>query len=364
MTSRALTLGTGGLTIRPAQVWGNVRLVPLVRDEPIQDLRLALRDYGGTAFVDLGRTTYTSYVPHGLVMRWADGVAEVPVDTRIGTREARRRGFAFELQRMVRRETRDQLRMLPLHTAMEGFLSLHFGGPDIARRCYSDRFLRHGRDPSIEMSIRGTAIDGLDEALRVFEVHEGQCGVMVFVADTLASVTLVSHPDDYLALHRALIGDFYGNLVYQHGWHQRELQTWRVELEGTDLPSIRDALARARASWAGFATQMASGLLGRTVRAERIRRTGRFQLVRFLTGHEDAMHDGEHLGEAMITSDGELAYLKSYRLDRGQVRRASMLKRLAAHDWDPQALADHEGHGLVPRIRRDLDDCGLGWILR
>lgn len=32
-----------GLTTRPAQTWGAVRLVPLVREQPITDLRLHQR---------------------------------------------------------------------------------------------------------------------------------------------------------------------------------------------------------------------------------------------------------------------------------------------------------------------------------
>ena len=35
-----------GLQVAPAQTWGAVRMVPLLRDEPIRDLRLHPRLYG------------------------------------------------------------------------------------------------------------------------------------------------------------------------------------------------------------------------------------------------------------------------------------------------------------------------------
>jgi hypothetical protein len=59
--------------------------------------------------------------------------------------------------------------------------------------------------------------------LRVFEIHEGQCGVLVFVADHLASAFVVPHPEDYRLLHRTLIEDFYGELIFQSSHlHQDE----------------------------------------------------------------------------------------------------------------------------------------------
>lgn len=48
-------LSLKGLRLAPAQVWGGVRLLPLIRDEVPGDLRLALRRYGEDAtVVDLG----------------------------------------------------------------------------------------------------------------------------------------------------------------------------------------------------------------------------------------------------------------------------------------------------------------------
>src|SRR5262249_2163865 len=120
------------------------------------------------------------------------------------------------LHRMVKREDGRQLRLLPLHLAMEGFLALHFGGAATAWPEHSRRAMRRGLSPRMERSMPGSAIAGLEDALRVFEIHEGQTGVLLFVADALASAFVVPHPDDYRALHRSLLEDFFGELLYHY----------------------------------------------------------------------------------------------------------------------------------------------------
>ncbi|MEN0061296.1 MAG: hypothetical protein AAGA48_04045 [Myxococcota bacterium] len=364
-----MILEARGLDLRPPQVWGTIRLVPIVRDVPLVDLRLAVRPYeGAIAVTEVSkRHRYISYVPHGIVMRWNErGEAAVPVETRIGARELRQEGPVVWLKRMVRREARDQLRLLPLHTAMEGFLALHFGGPQVAHRYYSKRVLSDGFDPRVEGSVRGEALPGLDEALRTFEVHDGQCGMLIFVGDHLASAMLVAHPDDYLALHEALLQDCYGTIVARFGWGARRQPLPGVTLEGTSFEAIGTSLQRARDTWAWYAREMSTGLLGRSIQATTLRQVGNYSLVRFSTGFdvERVTQDGEHLGEALVAADGTLAYLKTYRLDRGQSRRGRMLSRLAEHDWDIRALANADGHGKIGRVVGDLVAAGLDWVVR
>lgn len=362
-----MKLSLEGLELRPAQVFGAIRVVPIVRSEPLVDLRMAVRDYDADfAITDLGKAVYTAYVPHGLVMRWSDtGEVEVPEETRIGRREIRKSGPVIVLKGTVRREARRQLRLLPLHLAMEGFLSQQFGGPEIAYKYYSAQFRRFGMSPRVEEVLPGSRMPGLSEALALFELHAGQCGVLLFVGDQLASASIVSHPDDWFAVYRSLIGDFFGTIVRRYGLAYADVPEFGVTLEGRSLDAIAASLQEERSDWARFSGEMASGLFGRDVAVEVLRKVGRYRLVRFVTGTDvfAVPRDGEHLGEALVDSEGRIAYLKSYRLDRGQVRRGSMLAELARHDWDVQALADTEGHGLAQRIRVDLENCGLGWIL-
>lgn len=365
-----MRLDWNDLQIRPAQVWGGVRLVPVVRREPLEDLRLAPREYTPAQRVAVARPTprsaYISYVPHGIVARWNnEGAAEVPAETRLGRQELSQDEPVLFLKRLVRREARDQLRMLPLHLAMEGFLALHFGGPTVARACYSKRFRDRGLDPRMERFVRGADLPGLDEALRIFEVHQGQCGLLIFVGDQLASALVVAHPEDYLTLHRTLIADFYGEIVHRFGWTERRVPDIGVQLEGTDLDAIAASLASERDSWDRFTREWASPIVDAEVDDTLVRKAGPYRLVRFSTGWDldKVVREGEHLGEAMIRTDGRLGYLRTYRMDRGQVRRARVLSDLHAVDWDVQALADAQGHGFIGRVVGDIQQAGLGWIL-
>ena len=76
-----------GLTAGPSQVWGGVRLVPLLRETPITDLRLHPRCYepDGPAVVTVGpRTAYVAYVPHAFVATWStDGTPVAAYGTQL-----------------------------------------------------------------------------------------------------------------------------------------------------------------------------------------------------------------------------------------------------------------------------------------
>lgn len=55
--------------------------------------------------------------------------------------------------------------------------------------------------------------------MRLFEIHENKVGMLVFVAATFASAFVLPHSDDYAVLHRTLLTDFYGELIWQYGFH-------------------------------------------------------------------------------------------------------------------------------------------------
>ncbi len=127
-----------GLEIAPSQVWGAVRIVPLLRHHVRNDLRLMRRSYDeDLTIVSLaGEITepgmkYCSYVPHGLVLSWTDDGSPVGA---FGGQLFKTDGKQLNcdcasirlMHRMVKRESSHQLRFLPLHLAMEGFLSMFF----------------------------------------------------------------------------------------------------------------------------------------------------------------------------------------------------------------------------------------------
>ncbi|MEU4565389.1 hypothetical protein [Micromonospora sp. NPDC023956] len=361
-----------GLTVAPGQTWGAVRLVPLLRSVPITDLRLHARLYepDELSIVHTGpRSAYVSYVPHAYVASWTtDDTPAAAYGTQLRDPAASGAPTGIRLafrRRMARRDGRQRLRFLPLHLAMEGYLALQFGGPVIAWQEWTRHAVTRGLSPRVEASYTGTAIPGLDDALRVFEIHPDQCGMVLYVADTLAAAFVVSHPDDYRALHPTLLQDFYGELIFQYAHLYPAVPAFTARLDDTAVASVADLraqLARARADWAAFHTVMAGGLLAaerRTVTP--VYRMGRFTLSRFLPALD--LGTENHIGE-MITDDaGRLAYLKTFRLSAAQSRRGHLLSHLAAHGWDLDATATALGtdrRGITLR----LDNAGFGYLLR
>ena len=267
-----------GLEIAPSQIWGAVRLVPLLRKQPRSDLRLLKDSYDSDlTVVSVEKDIYyASYVPHGLILSWEDG--NLPVATMGGQLLSKGKQFncgATTVQlmhRMAKRKAKNALRILPLHLAMEGFLSLFFNAPTIAWQDYSKRALSQGLSPRIEYSVGGRAIAQLENALRLFEIHEHQVGVLLFVSEILASAFIVPTPDDYRVLHTSLLEDFYGETFYYHGLYgtASPLKTTIGENKVHNLDDLQQALQQMRQDWASFQGFMASDLLNRSIETKRV----------------------------------------------------------------------------------------------
>jgi hypothetical protein len=361
-----------GLTLAASQVWNSVRLVPVLRAGAPGDLRLAKRKYDEQVMVVsldgellAPGVKYVSYVPHGLVVSWTDdGSPAATFGANMTSHDGKRFGsFVRVAHRMARREDRNRLRLLPLHLAMEGFLALHFGGPDVAWAEYSRQVLSRGLDPRFEASVSGHAIRGLEDALRVFEIHENQVGVLLFVADAFASAFVVSHPDDYRELHRSLLEDFYGELMYQYGLYGSS-GDMEASLDASNVRSLDDlerALGEMRAAWASFHEYMAAGIFDRAFTSTKIYRCGPFQLQRFSTTLDPKGEN--HIGEAIVRADGTVEYLKTYRLSAAQTRRAALLNKLAEQNWNVDATAGALGQSREELVRK-LEKERLGYLLK
>ncbi|MGR6923644.1 ARPP-2 domain-containing protein [[Actinomadura] parvosata] len=355
----------GGLETRPAQTWGALRLVPLVRRDPIEDLRLHAKVYGDEASLVLlpDRTLYTAYVPHAFVASWTgDGTPAAAYGTQLG--QPLRHVPVRVRRRMARRVEPGRLRFLPLHLALEGFLALHFGGPEIAWQEWSRQAVAHGLSPRAEDAYTGAEVRGLDDALKVFEIHPGQCGLLLYAGDTLASAFVVPHPEDYRALHPTLVRDLYGELIYEYAlFHPaRDFPAVIDESAVTSLADLRAEAERHEREWAGFHDSvMAAGLLRAPARVEQVYRMGRFTLSRFLPSFERKSEN--HLGETITDGEGRLAYLKTFRLSEAQSRRGHLLSELAAHGWSLPATAATLRIG-VPMLAARLERAGFGQLLR
>ncbi|MGP8302312.1 ARPP-2 domain-containing protein [Streptomyces inhibens] len=362
-------LDLSGLRARPAQVWGAVRLVPLVRAEPISDLRLhrELYEDGPTAVRAGGHTSYISYIPHGFVANWTgDGSPAAAYGSQLSDERGPVTCAPLHLPRKLVQRQRGKgrasggasggLRFLPLHLALDGYLALHFGGPSVVWEEWTRRAVRDGLSPRAEWAYRGEQMPGLDDALRIFEIHPGQCGVMVYVADSLAAAFVVPHPDDYRALHPSLLQDLYGELMYQYALYGGPVPefTTRIAAEYiTSLAQLRSAAERRQLEWeAQHADLMAGELLDASYDVRQVYRMGRFRLSRFLPPF--ALHRAQHIGEVITDGKGRVAYLKTFRLSDKQVRRGHVLHRLASHEWHIGRTAEAmgiSGQELVRRVR-------------
>ncbi|MGW6494258.1 ARPP-2 domain-containing protein [Nonomuraea angiospora] len=354
-----------GLDTRPAQTWGGLRLVPLVRREPIEDLRLHAKVYGDElSMVHLpDRTVYTAYVPHAFVASWTgDGTPAAAYGTQLG--QPLRHMCIRTRRRMARRVDKNRLRFLPLHLAVEGYLALHFGGPVVAWEEWSRQALAHGLSPRSEEAYAGAEVRGLEDALKIFEIHPGQCGLLLYAGDTLASAFVVPHPEDYRALHPTLVRDMYGELIHDYAlFHPaRDFPAVIDESAVASLADLRAKAVRAERDWAGFHDSvMAAGLLRAPARVEEVYRMGRFTLSRFLPAFERKSEN--HIGEMISDADGRTAYLKTFRLSEAQVRRGHLLSTLAEHDWSLPAAAE----GLrvsAAELGLRLERAGFGHLLR
>ncbi|POM23699.1 hypothetical protein BTM25_23200 [Actinomadura rubteroloni] len=373
-----MTLDLTGLTTGPAQTRGSLRLVPLLRDKPVHGLRLDRRAHHED-IVDVGDGTYyASYIPHAYVLRWTgDDQASAAYGTRLAAAKADRERPARipvrATRRMARRTGRDRLRFLPLHLAVEGYLALHFGGPEILWDEWSRRAVARGLSPREEAAYLGRSVPGLDDALRVFEIHPGQCGVAVYVADALASVFVVPHPHDYRALHPTLVEDLYGELVHRYAAAGLPAAALTDPIDPASVSSLADLRAQAglrRRRWAEFHDEtMAAGLLDQdgltweTVQHLDVRgvpEAPSYSLARFLPPFVPRREN--HIGEAILDRDGRVAYLKTFRLSETQVRRGFLLRTLAAHGWrlaDAAAALGQRESELAMR----LNSLGFGTLL-
>ncbi|MFI6710170.1 ARPP-2 domain-containing protein [Nonomuraea sp. NPDC050478] len=354
-----------GLETRPAQTWGAVRLVPLVRPEPILDLRLHARVYGDELSV-VGlpdKSVYVAYVPHAFVASWTgDGSPAAAYGTQLGE-PLDRMDVRFR-RRMARRVDKNRLRFLPLHLALEGYLALHFRGPVIAWAEWSRQAVARGLSPRAEDARTGAEVRGLEDALRVFEIHPGQCGLLLYAGDTLASAFVVPHPDDYRALHPTLVRDLYGELVHEYAtfYPARDFPAVIDESRVSSLADLRAEAARQEREWAGFHDSvMAAGLLGSPDRVEEVYRLGGFRLRRFLPAFDRRAEN--HIGETITAEDGRLAYLKTFRLSQAQVRRGHLLRVLHEHDWRLEDAAAALG-GTAAQLGTRLERAGFGHLLR
>lgn len=376
--SAALT-ALPGLRAGSPQVMGAFRIVPLLRESAPGDLRIGKEAYDAYGVVRLDGLpeepglSYMSYVPHGLVIAHTHDGSEATLGASLFRRSG---GLGRDNPRRVKlhhrmvkaRAAEDgsaRFRMLPLHLAMEGFLALHFRGPDILWQEYSEQAARRGLDPRRETSVRGAWLAGFEDAVRLFEIHEHQVGVLVFVADALATVFVVSHPDDYRKLHLSLLEDFFGELLYTYALLYPESPRAESRIDPravTDLDHLAREMDRVRTDFRHYTELLAQGLFERPAHTETVRDLGAFTLQRFYPDFDP--REECHIGEQILRRDGTVEYMKTFRLSHAQVRRAYLLEKLAAAEWDLDRAMVLLGAASKTELLKRIANAGFGYLLK
>jgi hypothetical protein len=368
-----MNLSLKGLTAAPSQVHGAIRLVPLLRQRPCYNLRFGLEHYSQPwAQVKLDdKLSYYSFIPHGLVLNYdASGYPAASFGgqlQKINTQGKGKPWYSLAVHdKLVKRRERSKgstaIRLLPLHLAMEGFLAYAFAGPSIAWPNLSRRIKGGSLVVRSEYSVSGAGISGLADALRVFELHEGQVGVLLFVADAFASAFVLPNPADYRLLHQTLLEDFYGETLAYYAALSHPLPELDIRPNTAGAQSFSDlrlALAEARVRWNDLTQSiLAQEIVDRPLLAQkRAYKLGPFCLEQIIT--ELDLQANNHIGERLLGDDGEVLYLKTYQLSNVQTRRAMLLKTLSDNFWDLDNAAKAIHIGKNELIRR-LDRAGFG----
>ncbi|THV28736.1 ARPP-2 domain-containing protein [Glycomyces paridis] len=343
-----------GLTALPSQVWGGIRLVPLARDEPIESLRLHRSGFDA----DGPNGPYSArccYAPHGLVAEWTrDGTAVPALGTAL---QMAARTVRKSRKPPTKLDHRTRTRFIPHQTSLEAFLPLPFNAPVDAWNLWAAFASKEKGAPREDLTaVGGHRVTGLADALRVFEIHPDQCGVLVYAADTLAGALVTPHPDDYRAMHPTLVQDKYGELIARYAHLHPHAPDLSGRLDAAAVDTVADLRAQIRAAkeaWATFHEDvMAAGLLDLDYRISDAYRMQEFTLQRF---RPKSLQRGEaHVGESIMDDEGRLAFLHSFRLSETQLRRGRLLEALAEQRWDPEAAGAALGisvHALGERLR-------------
>ena len=358
-------LNLDGVGFGPSQVWKNVRLVPLIREKVTSGLRLTKIDYDqeySRVYLN-DQTTYESYIPFGLIASWgAENDVRFNQQALISNKKKK---SAFDHHfRLVGKVEKNKVRILPFHMAMEAFLSTAFKRPEVRKKEFTKEFNRFGLQYRSEFGWKSEWLEYVNDSLGVFEILENQCGLMIFISDSLASCFLLPNPDDYRYLHFTLLMDCYSELMWHYSCVDYDVQKLSFSMNKdrvSDVESLREEFDLAMTKLEILDKTLASGLLDRELFIQKIYTLGKNELSRLRTDFFEGRIE-DHIGEMISDSSGVVQYLKTYRLGMDQLKRGKFLQRLEEKDWDISSAARADGLQREQWLRGFVK-AGLGDIL-
>ena len=341
----------------PAQVWGSLRWIPLLRADPRHDLRLSQRPHGRHQVrSSYPQARYHSYMPQAMVVRWdADGQALATESTHLGQHGT------LAMGKLWKRQGPEQLAFLPQSLAIEGFLVRHFQGPDVAWLDYQREVRRGSLGYRAERSLPGWFLKGLEEALRRFEWSEHQVGCALLLDEELIQVFLTPHPEDYACLHESLLQDAYPEFLVHYGYLRYSPEPLQLNAALVhDWSSLCQAYTSALEQQRAYEQLRLDDLVGRLADLQTVYQLDDFRLARFVTSGDER---GGFAGETIYHSSGTLEYLKLFRLTRAQYRRYHLLSTLSQHQWNFLEAAPQLKVQGKEGVARCLVEADLGYLL-
>ena len=213
----------------------------------------------------------------------------------------------------------------------------------------------------IERALPGWYLNGLEEALRIFEFAPNQVGAAVFLDEELINCFITPHPADYARLHESFLEDLYPEHLVHYGYLRDHDPLFSLdESRVNDLATLREAYRAALGRKVEEETFRLEVLTDRPLEGKRLFKAGPFHLERFVT---DLKQSHNFCGEVITRENGSVEYLKMYRLSRSQSERLLLLKTLARHDWNLAAAAEDLGYLEPAQLVGALYNVDLGYLL-
>ena len=348
-----------GCQLGYGQVWGSVRIVPVLRKAPTGDIRLHQRGHQKDSVASTyGGANFYSYLPRAFVLNWeSDGETVATSETHLQGRGAVSMGRLWKRPKGRKKS----LQFLPQSLAIEGFLVQHFKGPNVAWLDYRREVRRGNLGVRVERTVPGWYLAGLREALRLFEFSPRQVGSLLFLDEELINVFVTPHPEDYARLHESLLQDLYADILVHYGYLREHAPHFHLDASRVEsLQDLKMAFQAAQESLLSDESFRLSILEGRELESRKLCKAGPFSVIRFVTKLES---NHNYCGEVICRSDETVEYMKLYRLSRSQSHRLRMLQALHNADWDLSNAASEVGVASAEQVARQLVNCDLGYLL-
>lgn len=325
-----------------SQVWGNIRILPVLSNNYSNNLRLQMRKYNeNIQIVNVDKNlSYFSYIPHAFIIKYdKEGSSYSTKGTKVTSKDGKVYGnkdFSIRYnEKMFKKESKQTFRFLPFHTAMEGYLEISFNQPRTHWEEYRGKALAFGLAFRYEYNYSGRLLPDLEDALRLFEIYENQVGSILYINDFPASVFIVSHPEDYRILHNTLILDQYSELIYYYGVMANQVSPFNFKINENNVNSI-DTLKRefykSLNQITEFEKSVANHLISYETDFKKLNDFGEYSFGRFISSLEE--NKSAFIGESIIDKNNNIQYMKTFHLSVEQTRKARLLKNLEKNDWN------------------------------